>query len=324
MICAAATREAVTSLAAIILTMRCAVREVGGFDLATVLRPPVLAAPRLPASVSVIFHGDSRAELIGPAPVALPLDRMFRRRTSELRFRTREEVCEEFGLVPGTPIVLTGTDQAPPLERWWGLQSRRREIVRALPALGVAMSTTPNFSLFSDVPRHVDLHAIKRIGLVRAGFLERGLPCALHVNGRTDTDFRNWDVYVRERPEVTQLAYEFTTGTARAARRDYHLENLIGVAASAGRPLGLLVRGGIELLPRLRAAFATVTVLETMTFFKTMMGQRLVLREDGSARWRSAPTPCGAPVDPLFAVNRAGVQSWIEGPLSPTPATAEG
>jgi hypothetical protein len=124
---------------------------------------------------------------------------------------------------------------------------------------------------------------------------------------------------VRERPEVTQLAYEFTTGTARAARRDYHLENLIGVAASAGGPLGLLVRGGIELLPRLRAAFATVTVLETMTFFKTMMGQRLVLREDGSA-----PTPCGAPVDPLFAVNRAGVQSWIEGPLSPTPATAVG
>lgn len=131
-------------------------REVGGFDLATVPGAPVLAAPPLPASVSVIFHGDSRAELIGPAPVALPLYRMFRRRTGELRFRTHDELCEEFGLVPGTPIVLTGTDQDPPLERWWGLQSRRREIVRALPALGVVMSTTPNFSLFGDVPRHVD------------------------------------------------------------------------------------------------------------------------------------------------------------------------
>lgn len=300
------------------------VREVGGFDLGNVPRAPVLAAPHLPASVSVIFHGDSRAELIGPAPVALPLYRMFRRRTGELRFQSHEELCEEFGLVPGTPVVLTGTDQDPPLERWWGLQSRRREIVRALPSLGVVMSTTPNFSLFGDVPRHVDLHAIKRIGLVHAEFLEGGLPCALHVNGRTDTDFRNWDDYVRARPEVTHLAYEFTTGTARAARRDYHLENLIGVAAAAGRPLGLLVRGGIELLPRLRAAFATVTVLETMTFFKTMMRQRIVLREDGSARWRSAPTPPGAPVDPLFAVNRAGVESWIEGPLSPAPATAEG
>ncbi len=161
------------------------VREVGGFDLANVPRAPVLAAPELPVSVSVIFHGDSRAELIGPAPVALPLYRMFRRRTGELRFRTHEELCAEFGLVPGTPIVLTGTDQDPPLERWWGLQARRREIVRALPALGVVISTTPNFSLFGDVPRHVDLHAIKRIGLVHAEFLKGGLPCALHVNGRT-------------------------------------------------------------------------------------------------------------------------------------------
>ena len=295
------------------------VREVGGFDLADVPRAPELRAPVLPASVPVMFHGDSRAELIGPAPVALPLYRMFRRRTGEMRFGTHEELCAKFGLVPGTPVVLTGTDQDPPLERWWGLASRRREIVRALPALGVVMSTTPNFSLFGDVPRHVDLHAIKRIGLVHAEFLEAGLPCALHVNGRTDTDFRNWGGYVHGRPEVTHLAYEFTTGTARAARRDYHLESLIGVAAAAGRPLGLLVRGGIDLLPRLRAVFATVTVLETLTFMKTMKRQRLVLREDGRARWHSAPTPRGAPVDPLFALNRAGVQSWIEGPLSPAP-----
>lgn len=291
-------------------------REVGGFDLATVPRAPVLATAALPASVPVIFHGDSRAQLIGPAPVALPLYRMFMRRTGEIKFGTHEELCAEFGLVPGTPIVLTGTDKDPPLERWWGLQSRRREIVRALPSLGVVMSTTPNFSLFGDVPRHVDLHAIKRIGLVHAEFLEGGLPCALHVNGRTDTDFRRWGHYVRERPEITHLAYEFTTGTARAARRDYHLENLIGVAAAAGRPLGLLVRGGIEFLPRMRAAFETVTVLETLTFMKTINRQRIELREGGRAHWRSAPTPRGAPVDQLFAVNRAGVQSWIEGPLS--------
>ena len=179
------------------------VREVGGFDLADVPRAPVLAAPALLTSVPVIFHGNRRAELIGPAPVALPLYRIFKRRTGEMKFNTHEELCAAFRLAPGTPIVLTGTDQDPPLERWWGLQSRRRAIVRALPALGVVMSTTPNFSLFGDVPRHVDLHAIKRIGLVHAEFLQGGLPCALHVNGRTDTDFRHWGEYARERPEVT-------------------------------------------------------------------------------------------------------------------------
>jgi hypothetical protein len=293
------------------------VREVGGFDLGNVPRAPVLAAPDLPPVITVLFHGDSREQLIGPAPVALPLYSMFKRRSGALRFATHEELCAEFGIVPGTPIVLTGTDQDPPLERWWGLESRRREIIRALPGLGIVLSTTPNFSLFGDVPRHVDLHAIKRIGIVHAEFLTEGLPCALHVNGRTETDFRRWGAYVRARPEVTHLAYEFTTGTARARRRDFHLGGLLEIAAAAQHPLRLILRGGIEMLPRLRAAFHTVTVLETLTFMKTMKRQRIELREDGRARWRSAPTRRGAPVDPLFAVNQAGVRSLIEGPALP-------
>jgi hypothetical protein len=255
--------------------------------------------------------------LIGPAPVALPLYAMFKRRSGTVRFATHEELCAEFGVVPGTPIVLTGTDQDPPLERWWGLEARRREIIRALPRLGVVLSSTPNFSLFGDVPRHVDLHAIKRIGIVHAEFLAEGLPCALHVNGRTETDFRRWGAYVRARPEVTHLAYEFTTGTARARRRDFHLDGLLEIAAAAQRPLQLILRGGLEMLPRLRTAFHTVTLLETLTFMKTMKRQRIELREDGRARWRSAPTPRGAPVDALFAINRAGVRRLIEGPVLP-------
>jgi hypothetical protein len=61
--------------------------------------------------------------------------------------------------------------------------------------------------LFVDVPRHVDLQAIKRIGLVHWEFLVEGLSCALHVNGRSETDFRRWGAYVRARSEITHLAY---------------------------------------------------------------------------------------------------------------------
>jgi hypothetical protein len=71
------------------------------------------------------------------------------------------------------------------------------------------------------------------------------------------------------------------------------------------------------MLPRLRAAFHTVIVLETMTFMKTMMRQRILLREDGHAGWRSSPTPPGAPVDLLRAINQAGVRCSIEGPVAP-------
>jgi hypothetical protein len=303
------------------------VREVGTFALENIPRAPVLAAPALPLVVPVLFHRGSRNELLGPAPVALPLYKMFSRREGRLRFESHEALCAEFGLALGTSVVLTGTDQDPPLERWWGYQSHRRDIIRRLREIGVGLTTTPNFSLFVDVPRHVDLHAIKRIGLVHWEFLDGGLPCALHVNGRSETDFRRWAAYVRARPEVTHIAYEFTTGTSRMERRPFHKEWLFNVAKEAGRPLHLIVRGGIDELPHLTTAFNKVTVLETWSFMKTMKRQRGVRCSDGSLRWRPAPSPLGAPLDSLFATNRTAVRCWIEGhsaPIMPARAAAGG
>ena len=87
------------------------VREVGRFALDNVPRGPLLDAPELPRLMPVIY-GNRRALAVPFSVAALPLYRMFRRRTGELRFGTHGELCEEFGLVPGTPIVLTGTDPA--------------------------------------------------------------------------------------------------------------------------------------------------------------------------------------------------------------------
>lgn len=288
------------------------VREVGTFSLDNIPRTRVLAGPPLPLVVPVIFHGDCHTNPMGPTPFALPLYEMFRRRNGELRFGSHEEVCAEFSLIPGTPLLLTGTDQDPPLERWWGYGSRRREIIRGLRAIGVVLTTTPNFSVFVDVPRHVDLHAIKRIGLVHWEFLDEGMPCALHVNGRTETDFRRWGSFVRARPEVTCIAYEFTTGTARAARREFHLNWLTDIAASAKRPLDLIVRGGIQELPRLTAAFNRVSVLETWSFMKTIKRKRAVATSNGNIQWRNYPTALGAPLDSLFETNQTEVRRWIE------------
>jgi hypothetical protein len=156
------------------------------------------------------------------------------------------------------------------------------------------------------VPRHVDLHAMKRIGIVHWEFLAEGLPCALHVNGRAETDFRRWGAYIRARPEVTQIA---ATGTGRAPRRPFHTQWLINVGIAAGRPLDLIVRGGIEVLPSLAAAFNRVSVLETWSFMKTMNRQRLVLGDGGRLRSRPSPTAPGAPLDVLHGGNRAAVRN---------------
>ena len=121
---------------------------------------------------------------------------------------------------------------------------RRAEALRAMRMGGVSFMTTPNYSVTLNVPRWDDLYAIKRIGLIHAEMIGEGMPTALHVNGRTDTDFRRWAEFIAARDEVTHIAYEFTTGTGWVRRRDHHAAWLCGLARDVGRPLHLVVRGG--------------------------------------------------------------------------------
>jgi hypothetical protein len=245
-------------------------REVGTFDLNTVPRGPVLDAPALPPILPIIFHGNGRDVPIRADAVALPLYRMFNRRTGAPRFADGTAMRSQFGIAPETAVLLTGTDRDPPLERWWGLgETARRSIIRSLKNAGVVITTTPNYSLFLDRPRWDDLHSMKRIAIVHSEFLSEGLPAALHVNGRTDADFRRCTNYVLMRPEITHLAYEFTTGTGAAGRREKHASWLVELARSVPRPLHLMIRGGAELRRSLNTTFANVTFLDTSVFMKT-------------------------------------------------------
>lgn len=206
-------------------------------------------------------------------------------------------------------ILLTGTDEDAPLERWWGIgEAARRTIIRALVQAGVTMATTPNYSLIINRPRTDDLHSIKRIGLVFFEFLDEGLPAALHVNGRTETDFMHWAEFIAERPEVTHVAYEFRT---MSGRQETHVDWLIGLTRAVGRPLHLLVRGGTEFLAPLNAAFDGLTFMDTSVFMKTMKRQRACRPEDGTFGWKSNPTDKGAPLDDLLIANTAARACWV-------------
>ena len=197
------------------------VREVGRFDLKSVPRSNILESPSLPNVVPVIYHHAKCMLPIRSSFVALPLSCMFERRTGRPRFTTQDELYEKFGIYPDMKVMLTGTDRDGPLERWWSLgEDLRRTIIRAIKASGVALVTSPNYSLFVDRPRWDDLHSIKRIAITHAEFLSEGLPAALHVNGRMEHDFRRWTSYISDRPEISHIAYEFTTGTARADRQN--------------------------------------------------------------------------------------------------------
>jgi len=285
-------------------------REIATFALHTVPRSITHTAPSLPTTVPMIFHNSRRTEAARLPVAALPLSRMFNRRDGSPRHYSHAGLCQAYGIEPGNLVVLSGTDHDAPIERWWGLgETRRRELIRNLLHIGVAFTTTPNYSLFIDTPRWDDMHAMKRIALVHQEFLSEGLPAALHVNGRTETDFGRWSEYVASRPEITHLAYEFTTGTGWAGRQQQHAEWLCNLAGSVARPLTLVLRGGMEVFPTLAVAFASVTLLDTSSFMKAMMRKRAVL--NGTLGWCSAPTSTGAPVDDLLAHNVNAVQTWI-------------
>jgi hypothetical protein len=247
---------------------------------------------------------------------------MFDRRTGKARFETRAELCSAFKIAQDATIFLSGTDSDPPIENWWGLgRELRRSVIRSLKELGITATTSPNYSLFIDQPRWDDLHAMKRIAIVHGEILNEGLPVALHVNGRTETDFHRWTRYIQDRPEVQILAYEFATGTGWIGRRELHLRWLTDLASRVGRPLDLIVRGGVELLPALARSYSNVTFIDTAAFMRTMKRRRAVVTEAGKLSWRPAPTDIGIPVDDLLNHNVTTVTTWICSQLVPPRVT---
>jgi hypothetical protein len=194
-------------------------------------------------------------------------------------------------------------------------------VIRSLKELGITATTSPNYSLFIDQPRWDDLHAMKRIAIVHGEILNEGLPVALHVNGRTETDFHRWTRYIQDRPEVQILAYEFATGTGWIGRRELHLRWLKDLASRVGRPLDLIVRGGVELLPALARSYSNVTFIDTAAFMRTMKRRRAVVTEAGKLSWRPAPTDIGMPVDDLLNHNVTTVTTWICSQLVPPRVT---
>ncbi len=290
-----------------------------GFGLSNVPHSNALTTPALPLVVPMLFHGNSRQLALSSDFVALPLAGMFSRRNGSARHLSRESLCTTYSINPASSIILSGTDTDAPLELWWGFgEVKRREIIRALLRIGVCFTTTPNYSLFIDAPRWNDMHSMKRIALVQQEFQSEGLPAALHVNGRTNADFRRWTEFLVARPEITHLAYEFTTGTGWAGRQVLHASWLCDLAADVGRPLTLILRGGIEVARKLASSFAHITVIDTTSFIKAMKRKRASL--NGRLDWLAAPTDAGAPLDDLLAENLLAVTGWVKKALDSSGA----
>ena len=147
------------------------VREIRGFSLDNVPRVQRLSPIPIPSVIPVLYHGKRRREAFAPPSVCLSLYSVIPRQDRRDRYADAREVADSFGFRPGTPIVLTGTDKDAPLERWWSAGARRIEAIDRMRDLGVALVTTPNYSLFTDRPRWDDMHSMKRIAITHEEFL---------------------------------------------------------------------------------------------------------------------------------------------------------
>lgn len=301
-------------------------REIGSFNLWNVDRTPEIPVPLDYDIVPLIYHGSGRAHALQNAVFALRLPDLINYKTGELRFHTRKDLCHAFRIDSASDLLLSGVDHDRRIEPWWTLGEKRIPLIRAIKELGVKLVTTPNFSVVLDHPRTDNLYAMKRIGIIFAEFQNGGIACALHPNGRTPKDFERWAGFIRERPEVRVLAYEFITGTARILRKPFHLERLADLAKAAGRELDIIIRGDPSVIPFLRRHFRNLIYIETTSFMKTIKRQRAERLTNRKLDWNSAPTAIGEYVDELFGHNReeetARLRALYFGAPGPYPKAA--
>lgn len=287
-------------------------REVGGLSFRTVPRVPAADCTALPGVVPFVDHKYRRSRFLGESVVAISLYKLVNLSTGELQVRTREELSARFLVPENATVIVSGVGKDLHVERWWEIENRLL-MLDGLRKLGVGLVTAPNFSVLNDVPRTDNLHSMKRIVLAWSEIVTAGIPGALHINARTEFDYFRWSKFIESRPEINTLAFEFGTGAGRAGRIDWHVKQLCRIARSVGRPLCLVVRGGGRKLGELRKHYASVALLDTSAFARTMRRRRAYVDERGRLRWKRFPTGAGESLDELLDHNVKVVRSYFAG-----------
>lgn len=287
-------------------------REVDGFDLNNIPRATPLLPPDLPSYIPLIFHGSSRVDFLDAPAVALPLHKFYNRRDGSLRYKARTDFEAAFKLRKNTRIILVGCGRDKPIEGWWGLSSQRRVILKTLSRMGIELVTSPNYSVFTDVPRHDNLFNIKRIGNAWYEAIDSGIPCSLHLNARTVQDYARLSEFIQRRAEATDVAFEFKTGGAWFNRREFHQSQLAQLARRVTKPLRMIMIGGLPAIPILAPAYDRLTFVDTSAFMKAMYRQRLIAGNDGNVLGVTERSELGEAIDALLANNIALMRTRIE------------
>lgn len=287
------------------------IKEVGGLDLGNIEKRRPLTVPRVPDVVPLFYRSPKLARHIDCPVAAIPFSETYRRNGRIGTALTRLELGQKFKLPTGTQLILSGVEYDNHVEQWW-TTGGRKELLAGIRALGVMLATTPNFSTMLDVPRHDNLHALKRIALAWAELHDAHIPTALHINALNERDFRSLYSFLAFHTEIAFVSFEYTTGSAKRESGQFYTDELIKLARQLGRPLTLVLRGGAQWLHLLIPEFDHVVVLDTNAAMFTVNRRSAVLTPDGLLKSQGFPTGRDEPLDELLAHNLNVCGQWLK------------
>ena len=286
-----------------------AVEEVNGFganDIGPILQPLSTSLPRY---IPVLQHEYSREGALRIPWVAIPLCTVLKLRRGVLTpvATTSEELCQVFHLSQGTQVLLLGTGEDEPIERYWEVR-RPRELPKALAELGWGMAVAPNYSLFLDDPRPQHFHNRKRSLLCADEWSAKRIPTAPYLHAVCQRDYEFWFDFLKEHPEITIIAKEFQTGASEPGRGLWVIEQLATLQDCLKRDLHPLAIGAAQYRLELDRYFKNWTIVDSMPFMRAIH-RRKAWRGERRVSW---PSAIGNPVDKLFTHNAEVWGRWIE------------
>lgn len=262
--------------------------EVGGwltFDSRQFPRVPVEA---LRSYIPQIRPGIIRDDPAGSEVVAFQLYealRAFRKGKGYTR-RSPEEFRRRLSLRADAKVLLIGVAPDPPLEGFWS-RFKVAHFPELIAEAGVLAITAPNFSSFTNVPRHEMLYNRKRMILVAEAFIAVGVPVIPHFNATHRADWRFWTEFLKRQPDLNCFCKEFQTGNGDREKRDTTIEAMAQMQKNAGRKLHPILVAGRVAMRTVADHFDSFSVVDSEPAMKTIKRRCLVSGPNETPRWKT-------------------------------------
>lgn len=262
----------------------------------------------LPRYIPVIQHGSSRVTDLSCGMVAINTHDVLKLKAGKLCSSVTDgrELRSKWKLNAKTQVILCGTGDDPPLERYY--ENRRRDNIPAILAgLGVTLAIGPNFSHILDVVRTDNMFNRRRQLMCLAELSAVGINAVPHLNHAQQGDWEYWADYLKYNSSVVYVAKEFQTGNRNKSQGETTLREIQRIQDKIGRALHPILIGGAQFTESAAIMFENFSILDSNPFSKARARRLYFMRDsklesnplrDTTVGWRYED-----PIDHVLANN---------------------